>query len=79
MTEDDLRRLLHRVSGEGGASLARVGKQMRTSRSQLHRLLTVVGNSEGFGDALGFVELLECDPPRLTITEKGKTWLQENP
>ena len=75
--EQRLAALLRYLAANDGASAARVCKQLGLARSELQRLLAVLG--EGAADSLGLVQRVEdAGRDRLMLTPLGREWLERH-
>lgn len=75
--EQRLAALLRYLAANDGASAARVCKQLGLARSELQRLLAVLG--EGAADGLGLVRRVEdAGRDRLMLTPRGREWLERH-
>lgn len=76
--EQRLAGLLRFVADNDGASSARACKQLGLARSELQRLLVVLGDDGGLG-GLGLVatELVD-DRLLLRLTHEGRDWLERH-
>ncbi|BBF66519.1 hypothetical protein [Acidithiobacillus ferridurans] len=71
-TEDLVIALMQALCSEKALSLARIGKQLDLRRSQLERLLLLLGHDECWG-GMGYVAQEEQrGRPVITLTEKGQ-------
>ncbi len=76
--EQRLAELMRFVAGHEGASTARACKQLALARSELQRLLAVLGEDEALG-GLGLVRTT-ADGARdcLVLTPRGHEWLERH-
>jgi DNA-binding IclR family transcriptional regulator len=76
--EQRLAELLRFVAGREGASTARASKQLGLARSELQRLLAVLGEDPALG-GLGLVRTT-ADGARehLALTPRGREWLERH-
>ncbi|UEO00821.1 hypothetical protein [Acidiferrobacter thiooxydans] len=71
-TEDMAIALMQALCAEGALSLARAAKDLNIRRSQLERLLALLGHTDGFG-GLGYVRQEEHQGRiMVTLTAKGR-------
>lgn len=76
--EQRLAGLLRFVAGNDGASSARACKQLGLARSELQRLLAVLGDDAELG-GLGLVATEQADDRLLLrLTPQGRDWLERN-
>jgi DNA-binding IclR family transcriptional regulator len=76
--EQRLAGLLRFVADNDGASSARACKQLGLARSELQRLLVVLGEDEALG-GLGLVATGQVDGRlQLRLTPEGRDWLDRN-
>ena len=76
--ERRLAELMRFVAGQEGASTARASKQLGLARSELQRLLAVLGEDAALG-GLGLVRTT-TDGARdcLVLTPRGREWLERH-
>lgn len=76
--ERTLAALLRYLADHGDASAARVCKQLGLARSELQRLLAVLGDDAALG-GLGLVRATEDGSrDRLALTARGREWLERH-
>ena len=76
--EQRLAELMRFVAGHEGASTARACKQLDLARSELLRLLAVLGEDDALG-GLGLVRTtVEGARDRLALTPRGREWLERH-
>jgi DNA-binding IclR family transcriptional regulator len=76
--EQCLAGLLRFVADNDGTSSARACKQLGLARSELQRLLVVLGDDAALG-GLGLVETEQADDRlRLRLTPQGRDWLERH-
>ena len=76
--EQRLADLLRFVAGHDGTSSARACKQLGLARSELQRLLVVLGDDDALG-GLGLVATERVDDRLLLrLTHQGRDWLERH-
>ena len=76
--EQRLAELMRFIAGHEGASAARISKQLGLARSELQRLLAVLGDDPALG-GLGLVRATaEGARDRLALTPHGREWLERH-
>lgn len=76
--EQRLADLLRFVAAQEGASAARASKQLGLARSELQRLLAVLGEDAALG-GLGLVRTTtDGARDRLALTPRGREWLERH-
>lgn len=71
--DQQLASLLQLLDGESAVSAARACKRLQLPRSQLNRLLSVLGE-----DGLGLVQIDPAgDADRLSLSDAGRRWLEQ--